>query len=355
MATQQVAPTSAVDRTRRIAFLEGVRGIAAFLVVLQHLLATEYPAFEQWTQQNVDFGRVGVVAFFLVSGYVIPLSLAGQTLPTFAVRRFFRLYPVYWLALAVYAVIHADEIVGHVGAPVVGLNLLMLQGLIGAVSILPTAWTLSIELLFYAQSAVFKARRLLDASVYVGWAWLALYVLLCVGERVTGKDLPTTLPLLLYIAGVGHALNLRDNAGSRAWMPLLAAGAVVVPAGAYVGVDGSGEWPPFTYSASFLVGLALFAAFYLGRSRGLGRPLIFLGAISYAVYLSHPIVADILHDVPGLDSRLALVAANLVVVVLVSWAAHRFFELPSIQLGKRLTGRRPRSTPFPGAEEQAVP
>lgn len=331
--------------TKRIAFLEGVRGVAACLVVVQHLIAAEYPAYREWSHQYLDLGRIGVVAFFLVSGYVIPLSLSGQTLSTFAIRRFFRLFPVYWVAFALFVLIHLRDIVGHVTAPVGVLNVLMLQGLVGAVSILPPAWTLSIELLFYAQSATAKARRLLDESVYAGWAWLALYLLLCVGERITGQDLPTTLPLLLFLTSVGHALNLRDTARSRAWLPLLTAGLIVTPTGAYLGVDGNGEWPPFTYSVSFIAGVALFAGFYVVRGRDVGRPLIFLGAISYAVYLFHPIVNDALRELPGLHGGLALVGANVVLVPLVAWLTHRHLERPSIGLGKRFTRRVARTEP----------
>jgi peptidoglycan/LPS O-acetylase OafA/YrhL len=343
-----------VDRTTRIAFLEGVRGVAAGVVVLQHLLAGEFPGYRDWSRHHLDLGRVGVVAFFLVSGYVIPLSLSGQTLRTFAVRRFFRLYPVYWVALPLYALVHVDPIGARVTVPLVVLNAAMAQGLVGAVSILPPAWTLSIELIFYAQSAAAKARRLLDAAVHAGWAWLALYLALCAAERVTGVDMPTTLPMLLYVASVGHALHRRDASGSRTWVPLLAAGAVAVPAGAYVGVDGSGEWPPLTYGVSFLAGIALFAAFYAWRGRSFGRPLIVLGAISYAVYLFHPIVHDVLRGVLGVPRGIAFVAADLVAVAVVAWLVHRFLESPSIRFGRRLTARR-RGVAEDTAGEVAAP
>ena len=339
-AQRGVPATAAVDRTTRIAFLEGVRGVAASMVVLQHLLAGESAAYRDWTRHHLDLGRVGVVAFFLVSGYVIPLSLSGQTLRTFAVRRFFRLYPVYWVALPLYALVHLDPIGTHVTVALLVLNIAMAQGLVGAVSILPPAWTLSIELIFYAQSAAAKTRRLLDAAVHAGWAWLALYLALCAVERATLVDMPTTLPMLLYVASVGHALHRRDAGGSRTWIPLLAAGAVAVPVGAYVGVDGSGEWPPFTYGVSFLVGIAVFAAFYARRARSFGRPLVLLGAISYAVYLFHPIVHDVLRRIAGMPRGIPFVAADLVAVAVVAWVVHRFLERPSIGIGRRFTGRR---------------
>ncbi|HKT01489.1 MAG TPA: acyltransferase [Rugosimonospora sp.] len=340
MADELTVSTRVVDRTRRIEFLDAVRGIAASLVVLQHLLATASPAFAAWTNHHLDLGRLGVVAFFLVSGYVIPLSLAGQSLGTFATRRFFRLYPVYWIALAVYLLLHPGGALGQVTALGLLLNVLMLHGMVGISSVLPPAWTLSIELIFYGQSGAAKARRLLDRSVYAGLAWLALYLALCGAERVLGRDLPRTLPLLLFAASLGHALHLRDSNGSRSWLPLLAAGVVLVPAGAYLGVDPTGAWPPFTYSASFLAGVALFGTCYALRRYGFGAPLLFLGAISYAVYLFHPTVMDLVHEVPGLRAGLPFVLANLVAVVLVAWLVHRWLERPSIALGRRWTARR---------------
>ena len=346
METPQALPTSAVDRTRRITFLEGVRGVAAFMVLAQHLITEENPGYRAWSHDHLDLGRVGVVAFFLVSGYVIPLSLAGQSLRAFAVRRFFRLYPVYWLALALYLL--ADhQAIGGAGAPVVLLNVAMLHGLVGGLSILPPAWTLSIELLFYLQSAAAKGLRLLDTAVYAGYGWLALYLLLCAGEQLTGRDFPTTLPMLLFVAALGHALHLRDARGHRAWLGLLAAGAVAVPVGAYIGVDGGGEWPPFTYSASFLVGLALFGGFYAARRRRLGRTLVLLGAISYAVYLIHPIVMAVTHRLTWLPDGWAVVAVNAAATTGIGWLVHRLLELPSIGLGRRLS--RPRRSAGPAA------
>ncbi|WP_281179775.1 acyltransferase family protein [Actinoplanes subtropicus] len=341
------------DRSKRIAFLEGVRGVAAMLVVVQHLFAEQFPAYREWTTAHLDLGRVGVVAFFLVSGYVIPLSLAGQTLTAFAVRRFFRLYPVYWLALPVYVVANVVTNSSWEGAGpfAVILNILMLHGLLGLVSILPPAWTLSIELLFYAQSAAAKARRLLDASVHLGWAWLAFYLLLCVGERVTGRDLPTTLPMLLFVASLGHAIHLRDAAGRRAWQALLAGGVLLVPLGAYVGVDGDGQWPPFTYSVSYLGGLALFGALYALRRRAMARPLIFLGGISYAVYLFHPTLMTVFESLHGF----AYVAACLVSVPLVAYVVHRLVEKPSIDIGRRLTARLRRPAPPSAVRASAAP
>lgn len=337
---------------QRIVFLEAVRGLAAPIVVVQHVLAEQSAGFRDWTHDYLDLGRVGVVAFFLVSGYVIPLSLSNQTVRTFVVRRFFRLFPVYWFALAVYAAIYHQEVFGSVSAPVLFLNLLMVQGLVGAVSVLPPAWTLSIELAFYAQAVAAKLRRVLDLAVYAGFAWLALYLVMCLAERFTGVHLPVSLPMLLFTAALGHALRLRDIGRRSAWLSLAVSGAIVVPVGAFIGIDPRGEWPPLTYSASFLVGLIMFGVFYFAPRIPATRLLVWLGSISYAMYLTHPSVMALVHAVVGTNLAL-VVAGHLVLVPLIAWLTHRLIERPSIDLGRRLS-KRPAVTRSPIESADAV-
>lgn len=323
----------------RILFLEAVRGLAALIVLIQHLCAVYIPAFDEWSRTHVDLGRVGVVAFFLVSGYVIPLSLAGQGIGQFAVRRFFRLYPVFWLGLGAYVFATADSAVDRVSALTLVLNLLMLQGLFGATSILPPSWTLGIELLFYVQSAMAKRFGLLDRSVQAGWLWLGLYLALDVGERVLGRDLPGTLPLLLFTASLGHALHLRDKSGGRTWAALLIAAIVVVPLGAAVAVDGGGAvgWSGIVYSSSYFGGLVLFGTFYCLRRRRTPASLVWLGGVSYALYLLHPIFSDAVRLSP---SPALTIVLSLAVTLALGWCVHVLVEKPSIRIGRRLTSGR---------------
>ena len=83
----------------RLAFLDMLRGIAALSVVLAHIITTVAPAANPI--QVIDFGRFGVQVFFLCSGFIIPVSLQNsQSLKRFWLRRFFRLYPLYWINIA---------------------------------------------------------------------------------------------------------------------------------------------------------------------------------------------------------------------------------------------------------------
>jgi peptidoglycan/LPS O-acetylase OafA/YrhL len=322
---------------RKIEFLEAVRGVASFIVVLQHLIAAQYPAFEEFSREWVDAGRVGVVAFFLVSGYVIPLSLQRQDTRTFLVRRLYRLFPLYWLVLGLMMLWVATTGEGELGGPLtIMANVLMVQGAVGIYTIVPTAWTLGIELIFYGQSLVAKLLGRLDRSVGLGYVWLGGFFAAAVVGRVLERELPWTLPLLLYTASLGHAVHLRDRDGSTAWRPLLIAGAVGVPVFAYLNGGQDPAWPPFDYSVSFLLGLGLFFAFYASRRAGHSRVLIWLGAISYAAYLLHPLAYRAMRAV-GVPEGAPLVVAAIALTLVASWLVHRFVEVPFIGVARRLT------------------
>ncbi len=95
---------------QRLDYVDCMRAIAALLVLILHAgeLAVHTfrsTAFDSWALTpafTFDFGRAGVNLFFALSGFVIPASLANsRDKIRFPIRRFFRLYPAYWLSILV--------------------------------------------------------------------------------------------------------------------------------------------------------------------------------------------------------------------------------------------------------------
>lgn len=94
-----------MNNNLRYNFLDDLRGIAALAVFMQHLLGHIYHTIQEFhplyksvyflLAETVDWGRFGVVLFFLVSGFIIPSSLNKSSILTFIIGRFFRLYPAY--------------------------------------------------------------------------------------------------------------------------------------------------------------------------------------------------------------------------------------------------------------------
>jgi len=110
----------------------------------------------------LDFGRISVVAFFLISGYVIPFSIPKGEMPKriFWTARFFRLWPAYWVAILLAVLTNTSEI------PITFRNVLvnctMLQGFLGVPDMVGAFWTLQIELVFYGLITAMIAIHIVD-------------------------------------------------------------------------------------------------------------------------------------------------------------------------------------------------
>ena len=89
-----------MNNFQRLAFLDAIRGVACLLVMFQHILERISPNLKFFTVNYISFGTMGVISFFLVSGFVIPLSLERTgSIRFYFIKRFFRLYPLYAFVL----------------------------------------------------------------------------------------------------------------------------------------------------------------------------------------------------------------------------------------------------------------
>ena len=132
-----VSPTQSDDP-----LIEGLRGLAAVLVVITHFarFVTSEPGLWAFTSTGVDL-------FFVLSGYVFAPYFFTRPLNyrTHLVRRFFRLYPMYVVALAVYMTLKpAGEAFNHFWVHLFMLQ--TLQGLDIAFFYNPAFWSLPPEI-----------------------------------------------------------------------------------------------------------------------------------------------------------------------------------------------------------------
>jgi len=94
----------------RFANVQSLRGIAALLVVLAHLLVVESKySPDQFLGTWMSFGQVGVDLFFVISGFIMvhvannmqrPKNINGTSSLEFLFARMSRVYPLYWLVSA---------------------------------------------------------------------------------------------------------------------------------------------------------------------------------------------------------------------------------------------------------------
>jgi peptidoglycan/LPS O-acetylase OafA/YrhL len=108
-----------------------------------------------------------------------------------------------------------------------------------------------------------------------------------------------------------------------------------------------------------VIGAALIMALALGSERIeralLVRPVLAVGRASYALYLMHTVclrtAIHMLHETLPLLACLAIAAAATAIT---TWAVHRWIEVPSIALGKRLSARMEAARHPAAARDQAA-
>jgi peptidoglycan/LPS O-acetylase OafA/YrhL len=349
-------------------YVDSIRGLAALAVVYFHIAeiayknnfttnAVEYYLFKVFSEY-FDLGKIAVVMFFAVSGFVIPFSLlksSNAPLRGFAISRFFRLYPAYWvsmvLALAIIPLVRGDVFT----LTQILANVTMLQQFLGQQNILGVYWTLQIEIVFYVVSAMLFYVRLLHKPE--GAVGAVVFFLLCAvamgaARYALGIKLPVAIPLGLTVMFWGllwrHGANAPAGAHLRRLIistSLLVVFAVPVVSLLSYNVDmGFGEtW--YRYTIAYYAGMALFAL--LTTKLRITHPVfVWLGAISYSVYLLGPVAQPVVEYVLPYR-QLAPYPVHLMIVlawvltVIMAYLSYRFIELPSQKLGKKLASRQP--------------
>jgi len=347
-------PTGAgASRERRQVFLDYLRIFAfgsvlvghKFWAPLQAAMAAppspwHWPARLAWPW--VRAGGVGVLVFFLVSGYIITHVLQRERTVEFLVRRAFRIYPLYLVAaLAEFALLHAT------GKAPGAATLLWQISLLGDWAGAPYAlggveWTLRLELGFYLLMAALKMIGLTGwrGGASLPWVYAALAVALLVfgpwptHTAWTRGYFSVYFPCLL----LGSAIQLGER-GTVRWGVVTALGAAVLGLH-YLGLR---QWQPNWLHAHFaLLALALFLLLWALR-RHLPAPgwVLRLSELTYAVYLLHYWVFDALRD-GALRLGLSAVTAQLLALaglLALCAALVRWVEQPMIRLGRRLSQR----------------
>ncbi len=190
-----IEPQLARRDSGRIAEVDALRGIAAAIVVLYHYtqrygefaasLPEQYPiAGEPFFK--VPWGHFGVQLFFMISGFVILMTVMKvKSVGEFALLRFVRLYPAFWTACIVtFAITHAFDLpLREVSPAWAAINLTMVPDMFKVPYIDAVYWTLQQEMMFYVVMGVMLALGLKRYSI---WAVAGLVVASLCGVGVVG-------------------------------------------------------------------------------------------------------------------------------------------------------------------------
>ncbi len=146
-----------MNKAYRFYEIDLFRFIAAIAVVMYHYAFRGAAsggympyAFES-VSEFFSYGFLGVELFFIISGFVILLSVQKADLKAFLVSRFTRLFPAYWFSviLTTLVVVLWGQDLYTVSFSQFLANLTMIQGVFGIKNIDGVYWTLLVELKFY--------------------------------------------------------------------------------------------------------------------------------------------------------------------------------------------------------------
>jgi len=346
MSVENIAPAR---RTQVLTGIEAGRGVAAMLVVGLHAWHHCESSFDSFAFGNIfAFGHAGVDFFFVLSGFIIyhvhqnDIGWAAR-LPHYAQRRFTRIYPFYWIVLALTLL----------SGLLAGRPMPLASSLIQSLALAPTAqmivgvaWTLQHEMLFYTIFALLIINRRLGQTALGAWLILILACSFIIGgENLKWPPLEFASYFdLEFFLGMGAAWLLRRYtvSGPRLLLLLCIVGflAIGLAEDAHA-IRGTAVLTHLGYgSAATGMVLGLVEAERQGR---LVVPPVFalLGSASYAIYLTHELSIGAVWQlwlafglapfVPVWLLFLGLVTAAAISGVVVSYT----LEGPSIALARR--------------------
>jgi len=370
---------------KHLGFLDTMRGVAIMIVFLHHALGEAFGInnlrWDGWIRDfhvpasflivsPFIFGSVGVAFFFAISGFCIHLSWSNSQqlgFGRFYVRRFFRIYPPYLVALLIFSFlwpIHSLHVGDGTGMTQLLSHLFLVHNLNENtfLGINGSFWSIAVEWQLYMIYPLF-----LVVTQRIGWQKSLLFIaLLEMGCRIAvglhdtwTPDQPvsrllTGSPFYFWFSWASGAAVAEDYLGGKVSflhrMPVWFFPALIVPAYLFRPLA------TLVFPLAALAGARCIAGFCTKAPSGMiphatmSQFLGALGVISYSFYLLHQPVLQlmerILRETPLFASlkswpllHFGFLLTCLVTTAFCSFLFWKMVEQPSISLGKRFRRR----------------
>lgn len=333
--------TRSSNHTKKIVLLQILRAFAAWAVVFHHYCQV---IFSWNTTQSLlgaqlglffmNYGKLGVDVFFVISGFIIYLSLyknpnAGQ----FLWNRMIRIYPAYWcftlllVALSFFIPIFLSEW----NAQSLTLSMLLVphenpSQSLGMFPFLPVGWTLIFEMYFYllCTGAVFLIGK--------NWA-LIIIPLLALSTTFWQPNWHGAFffcsPYVIEFA-LGLTIGILYTKKVFTEVNMLSALVIISSAIYLFWIGESQHYKYFSISLLVIALLCVNPNFVRGKVAAIGTRL---GDISYSTYLSHAVVLNLLLAIfgtmPNKVNEFILLIIYVTLTYILSELSYRYIETSS--------------------------
>jgi peptidoglycan/LPS O-acetylase OafA/YrhL len=342
----------------RLTFIDSLRGLSIVWVVLFHMLYIPQPNPEipAWAHPWVARGDMGVTLFFMISSFSLCYTMRSyqghdRSLLSFYLRRFFRIAPLYYILFLVH-ILRTWRYYTHgknrLDISDWSANLLFLFNLFpdNQVGIVWACWAIGVLAIFYL---IFPLLYQLFNNIWKGLVLVVLTLLLAhVLEPILGRQyfqwsFLRHLPIFAVGMLVFYVLDrISEVRGKRTVGTALMCLSLLLFILLVRRDLTSYYWQGLVFS-SLMLGLA-FSPF----TAIVNRATLFLGKISYSMYLWHPLLVfsfipfyRAVYDLPvPLSVRYTIiVTSTLTPLIVISYLSYRLIEEPGTNAGKKVRQR----------------
>jgi peptidoglycan/LPS O-acetylase OafA/YrhL len=308
----------------RLYSIEALRGIAALSVAWFHV-TNQYDW--NWVRYSGSLGWLGVDAFFVISGFVIPYSLhrTGYRLANFSrffAKRLIRLEPPYLVSIALVIVLWELSSLSssfrgnapHYSLSQLASHFFYLVPFTQYNWLSPVYWTLFYEFTFYLAVGLCYERLFFKPILAtVAFAGATALIVYCLTKQWEGR-------IFLFVIGIAGMRFYANIDGPKETI------ITIFVSAAFAATLGAAE--------SAAVGVATLVAI-LWWPFSESRFFIFFGSISYSLYLTHLAIGGRIVNLGvrylgGAAYELLLSAGALLVSVAFAWIFCRLIERPAI-------------------------
>ena len=299
-------PTQSINSQHRFKHVDSLRGIAALLVIWLHVSESFIKLPGSKSTLIYDFswyintGRIGVVIFFAISGFVLLNSI--KSTKSFLVKRFFRLYPVFWVSIIFGILVLQDQIPAY---STILANISMMPLMFDKGVIIGVYWTLESELIFYFIGLIlfiFGISRNPIAVFLLSLFFVLVFVVVLLtnftAPNHTGLNvMPYHLSLMFWGGLYRHFYDnpnsrivvFKLNIATKLLMVVLTLILFSIPLASLIKGIYLTEFKSIQFGLANIIGISLFIILthYIKIKN---RLMVWLGTISYSMYLFHPIV-----------------------------------------------------------------
>ncbi|MDB5491560.1 MAG: hypothetical protein JWO78_1409 [Micavibrio sp.] len=325
----------------RIAGLDSLRGLAILMVILSHFVPEIFPGLSNGFIGGLlgAMGGGGVLLFFYLSGFLIYRNVQAQTPAVFLLRRFFKLFPAYWINIAVICLIALLFKTGVAIDPKTILsNLLMVQEFTHSSLLNAAFWTLQIEVKFYL---IIVAFHYFCGAKRVYWLMAALLLINIALFPVLHRGSTLITYLIIFFPGIAAARGYAAGWNPTAYREMAAVTAIA-------------SLNALAFLNEIHVHMAIYALVHgaaitlILNKEFRSQIMSFFGKVSYSHYLYHaaigfPLILWLKAYATGPVQLLVLFVLVFSVTTAIATLSFYAVERPSIVFGHALEARLARS------------